>query len=143
MNMEIQFLHENFAGKDPKLLANHIRRLGSGGAQLFPTTLSLVFDMLIEKTVPPPVPPRSGLGKSFEIQETAVHTTPPRASTSTFPTSASPFPYPYPSLAESASWSRLASLPRLASQPVPPNNQHPLTWLVCSKCGQRAFSVEL
>ena len=51
MDMEIQFLHETFLGKDPKLLVDHIRRMGSGEAPLFSTTLSLVYDKLAEKTV--------------------------------------------------------------------------------------------
>ena len=88
MDMKIQFLHETFTGKEPELLMKHIRRMGSGEAPFFSTTLSLVFDRLVEKTVAQSVPSGSGLKKSIETQDTAVHTTPPQAST---PTSSSPW----------------------------------------------------
>ena len=86
--MEIQFLHETFTGKEPELLANHIRRLGSEEARFFPTTLSPVFDRLVEKTVARSVPSGSGLKKSIEIRNTAVHTTLSQVSTSASPTPA-------------------------------------------------------
>jgi len=68
MDMEIQFLHESFTEKDPKLLMGHIRRMGSGEAPFFATTLSLVYDKLIERAFAQPAPSCSGLGKSTEVQ---------------------------------------------------------------------------
>jgi hypothetical protein len=50
--MEVQFLHERFTEKDPKLLVDHIRRMASGEAPFFPTTLSLVYGKLVEKAFP-------------------------------------------------------------------------------------------
>ena len=212
MDMEIQFLHETFTGKEPELLANHIRRLGTREAWFFPTTLSLVFDRLVEKTVARSVPSGSGLGKSvkiqdtvvhttlpqasisasptpairtwanlaasfssrpksIEIQETVAHTTLPRASTSASPSPASPIPWdsvaasPTPAFPTSwgsvpafpiptnrISWAAVSGssssrtpvpTPAPVSLPVSPNNQPPLTWLVCSKCDRRALSVGL
>jgi hypothetical protein len=52
LDMEIQFLHERFTEKDPKFLMDHIRRMGSGEAPFFPTTLSLVYGRLVEKAFP-------------------------------------------------------------------------------------------
>jgi hypothetical protein len=49
LDMEIEFFHERFADKDPKLLIDHIERMASGGTLFFPTTLSLVYDKLFEK----------------------------------------------------------------------------------------------
>ena len=60
MDMEIQFLHENFTEKDPKLLMDHIKKMAAREAPFFGTTLSLVFDKLVEKTSTRPV--LSGIG---------------------------------------------------------------------------------
>jgi hypothetical protein len=81
MDMEMQFLHESFLGKGPKLLVDHIRRMGSGEAPLFATTLSLVYEKLFEKTVAQSVASGPGLGKS----DPAVGPTFPQASIFTFP----------------------------------------------------------
>jgi len=62
MDMEIQFLHENFTEKDPRLLMGHIQRMASGEAPFFSTTLGLVYEKLVEKTFARPVPSGSGLG---------------------------------------------------------------------------------
>ena len=64
MDMEIQFLHKNLTEKDPKLLMDHIKKMASREAPFFATTLSLVFDKLVEKTSPRPVPTGFGFGKS-------------------------------------------------------------------------------
>ena len=63
MDMEIQFLHKNFTKKDPELLMGHIKKMASREAPFFATTLSLVFDKLVEKTSSRPVPTGSGFGK--------------------------------------------------------------------------------
>ena len=134
MNMEIQLLHETFPGKGPKLLVDHIRRMGSGEAPFFSTTLSLVYDKLAEKTVARSVPSGSGLGKSVETQETAVETALPQVSTFTLPafwlggatssSSQAPVPTPAPTF-----------------QYITSNDG--MVWLVCHKCRVPAFSGEL
>ena len=130
MDMEIQFLHETFPGKGPKLLVDHIRRMGSGEAPFYSTTLSLVYDKLVEKTVAQSVPSSSGLGKSIEILDTA----PPQASAFTFSTSQS-------SGTASSSSQPPVPTPAPASPSISSNNQ--LVWLVCSKCGEPASLGEL
>jgi len=59
--MEIRFLHETFTEKDPELLIDHIQRMVSGEAPFFPTTLSLVYDRLVEQTFPKHISPGPGL----------------------------------------------------------------------------------
>jgi len=54
--MEIQFLHEKAIEKDPKLLIDCIQKMGSGEAPFFPTTLSLIYDTLVEKAFTTHVP---------------------------------------------------------------------------------------
>ena len=51
--MEIEFLHEKLE-RDPKLLMDHIKRMGSGEAPFFPITLSLVYDKLVDKAFSKP-----------------------------------------------------------------------------------------
>src|SRR5882757_5270960 len=60
--MEIEFLHKRFTEKDPQLLMDHIRRMGSGEAPFFPTTLSLVYDKLIGGGFAECTPLSPGLG---------------------------------------------------------------------------------
>ena len=64
MTMEIEFLNSNFTEKNPKLLMEHIRRMASGGAPFFSTTLSLIYDKLVEKAFPQTIATGSGLGQS-------------------------------------------------------------------------------
>ena len=64
MTMEIEFLTSNFTKKNPKLLMKHIRRMASGGVPFFSTTLSLIYDKLVEKVFPQTIVPGSGLGQS-------------------------------------------------------------------------------
>lgn len=135
MDIEIQFLHEAFPGKGPKLLVDHIRRMGSGEAPFFSKTLSLVYDKLVEKTVAPPVPSGSGLGKSIEIQETVVDNTPPQASTFTLPTSSSSGTAP-------SSSQPPIPIPAPASRPVSSLDERSV-WLVCYQCGEPASLEEL
>jgi len=49
LDVEIQFLHEQFTGKYPKSLTDHIQKMVSGEAPFFPATLSLVYDRLVEQ----------------------------------------------------------------------------------------------
>jgi len=60
--MEIQFIYENFTEKDPKLLMDHIQRMASGEAPFFTTTLSLVYDGLVERAFSRHTSLDSGLG---------------------------------------------------------------------------------
>lgn len=55
-DMEIQFFHERFSEKDPKLLIDHIQRMASGEAPFFSATLSLVYQKLAEKVFPKHTP---------------------------------------------------------------------------------------
>ena len=139
MDMEIQFLHETFTGKGP--LMNHIRRMGSGEAPLFSTTLSLVYDKLVEKTVARSVPSGSGLGKSIEIQDAVVHTTLPQMSTFTPQASAFTPPTSWSSFVASSSTRPPVPTPAPASWSIP--SKDPLTWLVCHKCRKPALSANL
>jgi len=104
--MEIQFLHEQFTEKDPKLLIDHIQRMASGEAPFFSTTLSLVYDKLVEKAFTQQTSPGSRLEKSTGGQ--SVTTAPPLqpstpasgiglSPTSSVPSSSSPqVPAPVP-----------------------------------------------
>ena len=49
LDVEIQFLHEQFAETYPESLMDHIQRMVTGEAPFFPATLSLVYDRLIEQ----------------------------------------------------------------------------------------------
>ena len=49
MDMEIESLHKSFTEKDPELLMEHIQRMAYGETPLFATTLSFVYDKLVEK----------------------------------------------------------------------------------------------
>ena len=55
-DMEIQFLYKNLTEKDPKLRMDHTKKTASREAPFSATTLSLVFDKLVKKTSPRPVP---------------------------------------------------------------------------------------
>ena len=87
MDMEIQFLLKNFTEKDPKLLMDHVRRMASGEAPFFATTLSLVYGKLVEKVFTRPTSSSSGtsgLEKPTEGQGVIIPSLPPQASSSTF-----------------------------------------------------------
>ena len=130
MDMEIQFLHEAFPGKGPKLLADHIRRMGSGEAPFYSMTLSLVYDRLAEKTVAPSVP--SG-PISLPKFDAVLGTDLPRAQTS--------FSFDWFSGTTSSGPRPPVPTPAPISRPDPPEG--PSAWLVCSKCGEPASLGEL
>ena len=97
LDMEIQFLHENFTEKDFKSLMDHVQRMASGEAPFFATTLSLVYGGLVKKAFSKQTPFGSGLGG----QSAATPTPPLEASTSTptnasSPNSQAPAPAPTP-----------------------------------------------
>ena len=135
MDMEIQFLHEIFADKDPKLLMDHFQRMASGEAPFFAGTLSLVYDGLVEKTFTRPTSSSPGLKKPIEGQGIAVPTPPLQASTST-----SNVPSP-----STPSDSLLSSLqtPNHEPEPEPEPAPGPWVWLQCNQCGNSATKVEL
>ena len=64
MTMEIEFLTSNFTEKNPKPLMKHIQRMASVGAPFFSTTLSLIYDKLVEKVFPQTIAPGSGIRQS-------------------------------------------------------------------------------
>ena len=81
MDMEIQFLLKNFTEKDPKLLMDHVRRMASGEAPFFATTLSLVYGKLVEKVFTRPTSSSSGtsgLEKPTEGQGVIIPSLPPK-----------------------------------------------------------------
>jgi len=49
LDMEIRTLYETFIEKDPKLLTDHVRRMASNEAPFFSTTLSLIYDGMVER----------------------------------------------------------------------------------------------
>ena len=136
--MEINFLYECFAKKDPKQLMDHIQRMVSGEAPLFAKTLGLVYDRLIEKTFTRPAPSGSGLGKSVEVQSVADPAPPPKA-----PSSISSVP-PTPI---GTSSTLLVSPQPPAPSPLPiavsTNPSSRLAWLVCKQCGESALLADL
>ena len=124
MDMEIQFLLKNFTEKDPKLLMDHIRRMASGEATFFATTLSLVYDKLIEKAFTRPTPSSSSFEKLTEGQGDIIQSLPPQASSSTSidpPPSSLQVPSPEPE-----------------HEPAPSSTTPPRAWLRCNQCGNLA-----
>ena len=80
--MEIRVLYEMFTGKDPKSLMDHIQKMASGEAPFYSTTLSLVYDKVVEELFTKRVPPGRGPGELTEGQSATV-LTPPQPSIST------------------------------------------------------------
>jgi len=128
MDMEIQFFHDNFTQKDSKLLMEHIQRMASGEAPFFPTTLSLVYDKLVQKALAQPVPSGSGLGKSAEVESVADPCPRPQA----------PVPISgVPSISTSSdapSFILQTPAPGPGPVPVPSSTSSPSAWLRCNKC---------
>ena len=148
LDMEIQFLHNNFIEKDSKLLMERIRRMASGEAPLFATTLSLVYYELVEKVFPRPAPPGFGFGKSAEVESVANHFPPPQPSTSvpSIPSTSafgipSHFGFSYTSPAPS--FVPQTPAPNPTPTLVPSSTAASLTWLRCHRCHQSAELAEL
>ena len=124
MDMEIEFLHKSFTDKDPKLLVEHIQRMADGEAPFFATTLSLVYDKLVEKAFAQSIPSGSGLGKSVEVRAVVDPCPPFQASPSASSVPLTPVSgYP-------PSFSALDPGP----EPAPSDTPTPLTWLRCNQC---------
>ena len=131
MDTEIQFLHDNFTEKDSKLLMDHIQRMAAGKAPFFATTLSLVYDKLIEKAFAQPVPSGSDFGQSAEVESVADSC--PRLQPSISATGA-------PSISTSSNAPPVPSFVPQTPTPVPGPGLVPssvptrLAWLRCHRC---------
>ena len=90
MDIEIEFLHKSFTEKDPKLLMEHIQRMAYGEAPFYSTTLSFVYNKLVEKRFPQFIPSGSSLEESVEFQSVADLCPPLSTSTSDNASSSSP-----------------------------------------------------
>jgi len=130
LDMEIQFFRETVNEMDPKLLIDHIQRMASGEAPFFSTTLSLVYDKVVEQAFTEHTPFGPGPDDCTE-GESLVHPTPPQAST---PTSN----VPPPPLASTVSSSSNSQAPVSAHEPVPTTTTPNSTWLICQRCRQPA-----
>jgi len=122
LDMEIQVFHEKVTEFDPKWLIDRIQRMASGEAPFFPTTLSCVYDELLEKAFAKCIPFGPGPGGCDE-GESLIHPAPPQAST---PTSN----IPPPPIASSSNLQALAP----THLPVPSITNPNLTWLKCRQC---------
>ena len=129
MDMEIQFLHDNFTEKDSKLLMGHIQKMAFGEAPFFATTLSLVYDKLVEKAFTQPIPSGSGIGKSAKVKSAADPRSPLQ------PPISVPGAPPTPTLSNVPSTSSsVPQTPPPVPGPVPPSNATRFTWLRCHRC---------
>jgi len=138
MDMEIQFLHDNFTEKDPMLLMGHIQRMAFGEAPFFATTLGLVYEKLVEKAFARPVPSGFGFGKSVEVESVA-----DPCSTLQAPISVSPAPPTSTSSNASSVSSFVPQTPSPRPDPVPPSIEPRLAWLQCHRCFFPAMLGEL
>jgi len=130
--MEIQFLHEKAIKKDPKLLTGCIRKMGSGEAPFFPTTLSLVYDTLVERAFTTHDP-----GPSCTEGQTSVRPVPPsQPSTSTLKVN------PPPTVHPPASSSKLRSRASTC-EPGPLTTATRSAWLKCVRCHEVAWLRDL
>lgn len=141
--MEIRLLHERFTEKDPKLLMDYIRRMASGETPFFPTTLSMIYDKLVENAFPSPTF-SSVLSESTGNQSVTTPAPPVEASTSASSTSS-----PSTSCITSSSILNLASLSNSKVPNPTPAGPTPLSttteraWLKCVRCGEQARLREL
>ena len=131
MDMEIEFFYGNSADRNPKLLMDHIRRMASGEAPFFSTTLSLVYDKLVENSFgQPAAPDRCSAGSAGTGNQSI-------AGTSTIQTQDPPSSVNSPS-------SPNTHLPRgeWVSQQAPSPEPEPIplgaVWLRCFQCHERA-----
>ena len=101
MEMELEFLDKNFTEIYPESLTDQIKSAASGEAPFLPVILSLVYDMLAEKSFPKDAPPNSGTSQvpanhgptipaSFQTSGFTVFTTPFQASSSASTTTSTP-----------------------------------------------------
>lgn len=73
MKVEIEFLHKSLTRENSKkLLMEHIERMAAGKAPFFSTTLSLVYDTLVEESFPQTTASGPHPGKSPGIGDQGV-----------------------------------------------------------------------
>ena len=160
--MELQLLHEKPTEKDLKSLMDYIQRMASGEAPFFPTTLSLVYDRLVENTLANPtfgsVP-----DKPAGSQGISTPTPLPQASTST----SSTFSFSHLAINTAASSSNLQApdparriiplrptktpaasssnlqAPTPVHGPIPPVTPAGSAWLKCVQCDEHARLQDL
>ena len=128
LNMEIQFLRETVIKNDPKLLTDHIQKMASGEAPFFPTTLSLVYDKVVERAFTKYTPFGHGPGGCTDNQSPFPPTPLPKPSTST-------------RSAGSSSTVGTTASPSNMQAPVP-STAIP-TWLKCLQCSSVAWLRDL
>ena len=129
LDMEIQFIRER--EMDHQLLIDHIRRMASGGAPFFPTTLSLVYDKLVEKALTE----RTFFDRFLEVARGARVSPAPRASTSSSIAS--------PSIIGCAASSSNLQAHAPTRRPAPLPTTAKLTGLRCVRCGAVARLQDL
>jgi len=95
-----------FIGKDSKSFTDHIQRMASGEAPFFSTTLSLVYDGVIEKLFTKCDPPGRDPSELAEGQSTTPRVTPPST----------------------------PHTPTYIPGPISPSASGKLTWLKCARC---------
>ncbi|KAF9649997.1 hypothetical protein BDM02DRAFT_3268320 [Thelephora ganbajun] len=128
MDMEIQFFHENFTKKNPKLLMDHIRRMGSGQAPFFSATLGLVYDKLVEKKITQSIPSSSTPEKSTDNWSVTDPVPPLQVTSPTSSIDSSP------TFGTTSLFSPQAPAPIL--EPVPSSGTDRVAWLKCIQCGE-------
>ena len=122
--MEIQLLLERFAQKDPKSLMEYVEKMASEEAPFFSTTLSLVYDKLVENSFPKRTF-GSVSGKSAGHQSAFHRAPPPHVLTST--SSVAP-----PITSPAVPSSNLRSPTRGPDPPVTTDNSAQLKCVRCS-----------
>lgn len=141
VTLEIEFLHRHLTERNPKLLTEHIQKMTSGGAPFFATTLSLIYDKLVEKAFPQTTTSGSGLGQSSgtggqsvtnstnQMNDTSqgpAHQVANPASNLNTPSTSTPT-VPLPS-----------SFQTTAPTPGSSSAAARVAWLVCRKCGRQS-----
>ena len=130
MEMEVEFFYKNFTEQNPKLLMDHIRRMASGEALFFSTTLGLIYDKLVERTFVQPAASGSGPVKSGETGDQSATCTP---------------------TTQAQGSSTNVNSPSDPSTNLPPSQQNPepdpvplgAVWLKCWQCGEPARMRDL
>lgn len=125
--MELEFFLKNFTEKNPKPFVEHIQRMASGEAPFFSTTLSLVYDQMVERVFTQSIAPgKSTEGGNQNVPEVTSATQTPNATASLGPSitfvinQQPPDPIPEP-------------------QPIPRG----AVWLECFQCAQPSRLSEL
>ena len=130
MDMEIEFFYKNFTEQNPELLMDHIRRMASGEASFISTTLSLIYDKLVERTFVHPTASGSGPVKSGETGDLSVTGTP---------------------TTQAQDLSTIVNSPSTPKTHLPSSQQEPepepaplgAVWLRCFQCGESARMRDL